>query len=329
MTKLTALLIGLILPFTAYAEAEKHDCIAIVVDGSGSMRDAISDDSDVRKITAAKTALKSVIDQIPSATHVGVLLFVGNGYGLNTQLKWLAPIGPIDKDQLKSAIDNIRPDGGTPLGHAIKAAADELLKARAAQQNYGTYQLLVVTDGEATDGNLADTYAEEVKKPERRIQLDVIGIGMREKHKLSRIADRYWGANDPIALNRALQTAVQVETTNPDAAKADYDLLQGLPDDVAKLWLADVTNMDLANWPIGEQKPEPPPPANAQNADPNAAQNQPANQQPAANAAQGRQKGCSASPGGINPAPTGIIALCLMSLVALRRRLLLARVRNK
>lgn len=320
MKYIPLLLAALLFPLLAHAsETTTHDCIAIVIDGSGSMRDAISSDSDIRKITAAKSALVSVIDQIPPSTHVGVLLFVGDG---DSQLKWLSPIGPMNKDQLKAAINNINPNGGTPLGLSIKIAADELLKARAAQNNYGTYQLLVVTDGEATDGDLMDTYAKEIKKPERRIQFDVIGIGMPGKHMLSRIADRYWGANDAIALNKALQTAVQVETTNADAAQADYDLLKGLPDDVAKAWLAEATNMDLANWPIGEEKPIPSPPASAN------AQANPQTAQPAQDSNQGKQKGCTAGTHGVNPVPTSLLTLLLIGLVALRRRSKLARVRT-
>lgn len=323
MTKYIALLLAaLLFPLLAHAnETTTHDTLVIVIDGSGSMRDAISGDSNVRKITAAKSALKSVIDQIPQSTHVGVLLFVGDGWGRDSQLKWLSPIGPMNKDQLKAAINDISPDGGTPLGLSIKIAADELLKARSAQHNYGTYKLLVVTDGEANDGDLMQAYAPEVVR--RGLQLDVIGVGMQGKHMLATMAHRYWGANDAIALNKALQTAIQVETANADAAQADYDLLKGLPDDVAKAWLGDVTNMDLANWPIGEQKPVPPPPASANTqADPQAAQ-------PVQDSNQGKQKGCTAGTHGVNPVPTGLLSLLLIGLVALRRRTKLVRVRIK
>lgn len=255
-------------PFPTPKPAETtHDCLVIVIDGSGSMDGAMNNGhgGEVKKMVAAKDALKNVIDQIPSTTHVGVLLFNGS-------LDWLTQIGPLNKEGLKAAIEKIEPGGGTPLGQSIKMSADALLDARGAQHNYGTYQLLVVTDGEAGDSDLMEAYAPEIVK--RGIQLDVIGVNMPGKHTLATMAHRYWGANDTVSLNSALKTAVQAETQGGAAAEADYELLKGLPDDVAKNWLASVTNMDLANWHIGEQKPEPP--AAAGTAQANAAQeNQP------------------------------------------------------
>lgn len=253
-------------PKVAAAEAT-HDCLVIVIDGSGSMDGEMNNGQggEVKKMKAAKEALKNVIDQIPSTTHVGVLLFNGS-------LDWLTQISPLNKNELKAAIDKIEPGGGTPLGQSIKMSADALLDARTTQHNYGTYQLLVVTDGEAGDSDLMEAYAPEIVK--RGIQLDVIGVNMPGKHTLATMAHRYWGANDTVSLNSALKTAVQAETQGGAAAEADYELLKGLPDDVAKNWLASVTNMDLANWHIGEQKPEPP--AAAGTAQANAAQeNQP------------------------------------------------------
>ncbi|MCX6714380.1 MAG: VWA domain-containing protein [Candidatus Uhrbacteria bacterium] len=317
------------------AESATHDCIAIVIDGSGSMKDAISPGSNDRKITVAKNALKSVIDQIPQTTHVGVLLFVGDDWGRKITIDWLAPIAPMNKDQIKAAIDQINPGGGTPLGTSIKKAADALIEARSAQHNRGTYQLLVVTDGVATpaeEDQLMKAYAPEVMSS--GIQLDVIGVGMEERHPLATIARRYWKANDAIALDRALKTAVQVETTNAAAAQVDYDLLKGVPDDVANAWLKEVTNMDLRYWPIGVSKEEYDAAKKAaeqknapagQNAAPNG--NAPTDQAAPADQNQGKEKGCSASPTGINPVPTGLIALCLVSFLTVRRRQMV-RVQN-
>lgn len=315
-------LVAILFPVLATAEETTHDTLVIVIDGSGSMKEPIESGGNVRKIDAAKRSLKDVIDKLPASTHTGVLLFVARGWSGESQLEWLSPIGPVDKDALKAAVDAIAPNGGTPLGSAIKTAADALLEARKHQHNYGNYQLLVVTDGEATPENereMMHTYAQEVVRTQRRIELDVIGIGMPGKHMLASTAHKYWGANDAVALSKALQTAVQVETTNAAAAQADYDLLNGVPDNVAKAWLADVTNMDLENQPLGEPKEVPAPPASAQNTVPANAQTDPA-QPVQADQNQGKEKGCSASTTGINPVPTGLIALCLVSLLAVRRR---------
>jgi uncharacterized protein (TIGR03382 family) len=323
MTKCIALLLAaLFIPTFAHAnEVATHDHLVILIDGSGSMDGSIDrehDGEEYKKMNVAKRAIINALESVPSSTWIGIYVFSDGFTG------WLHPLGSTKKDELQKKILSIQESGGTPLGSTIKTAADALLDARKRQHNYGTYQLLVVTDGEASgwgEENKMNTYAPEVAN--RGIQLNVIGVGMKEQHKLATMAHRYWGANDPIALNKALQTAIQVETANADAAQADYDLLKGVPDDVAKAWLAEVTNMDFANWPIGEQKPISPPPAGANTqADPQATQQ-------AQGSNQGKQKGCSAGTHGVNPVPTGLMTLLLIGLVALRRRSQMARVRIK
>ncbi len=44
----------------------------------------------------------------------------------------------------------------------MKMAADALLELRD-RQRYGTYKLLIVTDGEATDGHLVEQYLPEIQ----------------------------------------------------------------------------------------------------------------------------------------------------------------------
>ena len=63
---------------------------------------------------------------------------------------------------LNGAIDSITSQGGTPLGEYMKQGADALLDARKKQFGYGTYRLLVVTDGEANDAGLVDGYTPDI-----------------------------------------------------------------------------------------------------------------------------------------------------------------------
>jgi len=87
-------------------------------------------------------------------------LLVFSAKGVETD--WLYPLGPRDDAKLMQAIDRPQPGGGTPLGAYLKKGTDRLLEERAKQFGYGTFRLLVVTDGEAGDKELVERYTPEV-----------------------------------------------------------------------------------------------------------------------------------------------------------------------
>jgi hypothetical protein len=150
------------------------------------------------------------------------------------------------------AIDAPRPHGATPLGAYIKRGADRLLEARAKQFGYGTFRLLIVTDGEAQDQALVDRYTPEVMA--RGITVDVIGVGMRKNHTLATRVHSYRSANDPAALKRALaEVFAEVGSSRTDAA-ADaeaFATLAPLPAEVAAAMIQALSTS--GNQPIGEK----------------------------------------------------------------------------
>ena len=153
--------------------------VVVVLDDSGSMKEQMrTPRGEVRRIDAAKQALKKVLSSLPADTQVGVL-------ALNTQVagsNWVVPLGPANPERWRGKIDAIRAAGGTPLGQYIRNAADELLKLRAAEK-YGIYRMLVVTDGEANDGQLLDAILPDVLS--RGLVMDVIGVDMQAQHSLA------------------------------------------------------------------------------------------------------------------------------------------------
>src|SRR4051812_34482035 len=96
-----------------------RDNLMIVFDASGSMDDRIADANgrNIRKIEAAKEALKSVVRILPPSVNVGLFVF-GNIRNDNPY-----PLGPQNQAKLFEAIDSANPGGGTPLGQYIKKAA--------------------------------------------------------------------------------------------------------------------------------------------------------------------------------------------------------------
>ena len=231
--------------------ADIHNTTVIVLDGSGSMNDSMTDQrtgESVKKMDAAKKALKDVLRKVPLDTHVGILVFTSGRMG------WLTdpPLGPV-KENIFSALDQVSPGGGTPLGLGIKNGTDMLLHDRQTQNNVGRYQLIVVTDGENTQGPGVDEYAPLVAP--RGIRMDVIGVAMPggATHQLAQWADSYQPADDAVSLQTALKKAIVVEAGGKDAP-ADFSATAGLTMEVAKVWLAALAQTPH-NYPLGEQPP--------------------------------------------------------------------------
>ncbi len=225
---------------------EYHDKVVIILDASGSMGEEMGP-QHTQKLLAAKSALKEVLAGIPDTTHVGLLVFSGK----NVPNRWLYPLGPRDNEALSKAIDRPQPKGNTPLGEFIKIGADKLLEERAKQFGYGTYRLLIVTDGEATDGALTDRYTPQVLA--RGITIDVIGVNMKKDHTLATKVHSYRRADDPEALKQALtEILAEVSTTGSDAASAEaFDMLAPLPAELCASMLEALSHAN--NAPIGEQ----------------------------------------------------------------------------
>ncbi len=234
------------------AAAVYTDNVVIVLDCSGSMQEAMRG-TKVRKIEAAKVALKEVMATLAPSTQIGLLVFSGRTPG------WVFPLGPRRDADFFQAVAALAAGGGTPLGQYMKLGADRLLEARQAQYGYGSYRLLLVTDGQATDGNLTTEYAPQILA--RGIAVDVIGVDMAEDHLLAKRVSSYRRANDPQALRQAIQE-VFAEVGKSQAGGQDDEAfaeLGGLP---AAAALAVVTALAATgNAPIGS--PDEPPPVAA------------------------------------------------------------------
>lgn len=207
------------------------DNVVVVLDDSGSMSDSMGTDASLRRIDAAKLALETVLQQLPEDSRIGILAL--NGVDERTQ--WIIPLGPIDRSAIQQAIGQIVAAGGTPLGEALKVAADELLQTRA-KEHYGTYRLLVVTDGEANEPEYLNAILPDVLA--RGLTVDVIGVDMQTTHSLATKVHSYRRADDPASLTAAI-SAVFAESqadagTSDDTGQSDFDMLAGLPDEVAQ-----------------------------------------------------------------------------------------------
>ena len=236
---LGAVLAGLWAAPLGQAQVQVTDNVVVVVDASGSMGAPMGGST---RMSVAKNALKQVLDQIPDTTHVGILVFPrGN---------WVYPLGPRKESMLAGAIDSIQAGGGTPLGDYMKRGADALLEARKKQFGYGTYRLLVVTDGEAGDARQVEAYTPDIIS--RGITIDCIGVEMASRHTLATKVHSYRNANDPESLKQAI-SEVFAEVASGDAGPGGenaFELITDLPEATASAMLQSLSTS--GNQPIGE-----------------------------------------------------------------------------
>jgi uncharacterized protein YegL len=218
--------------------------VVVVLDDSGSMQDSMQGNRNVSKMDAARSALTQVLGSLPDDANVGVLALNSNA----EQGFWIAPLGPVNRSAISQQIDGIYAQGGTPLGAAMQTAADALLAAREKQM-YGTYRMLVVTDGEASDPELVQLYLPLAQS--RGLMVDVIGVSMPGDHSLATQVQSYRRADDPDSFKRALaEVFAETSDDSSDDGESDYDLINGLPDEVAAGALQTLTQLN--NKPLSQ-----------------------------------------------------------------------------
>ena len=247
----------LLFGYSAFAQEEPSatfeeypDNVVIVLDASGSMNQRMRE-SGVQKMKAAKAALKSVLRNVSETTHIGLLVFSAK----NLRNDWVYPLGPREEERLLESIDLPIPGDATPLGEYIKMGADRLLEARAQQYGYGTYRLLIVTDGNANDPELVDRYTPEVLA--RGIIVDVIGVDMKTDHTLASTAHSYRRANDPDSLERAIREVfAELSSDAGDFSMEEaFELIAPFPVECAEAALQALSTS--GNRPIGENARRP------------------------------------------------------------------------
>lgn len=184
----------------------------LVVDGSGSMRDSGCSNGK-EKLQVAKQALGSFVDKLPSDANIGVFAFDNNGRGERLAL------GKHGTGDIKRAINSINAGGGTPLSQGIEAGTAVLTKQAKQQLGYGEYNLVVVTDGEASNNYEPDNAVRQLLAGSP-IVLHTIGFCIDDRHSLNQPGyTLYKAANNPEALLAGLESVL---AEAPDFQIADF-----------------------------------------------------------------------------------------------------------
>lgn len=174
-----------------------------VLDGSGSMRDACSGRQS-RKIDQAKEAVTAFMAVVPTNANLGLIVFDARGS------REVLPLGANNRQQFLQAVRAIEADGGTPLNGAIVFGINRLVDQRAKQLNYGEFRMIVVTDGEASDGPIS-TCGEHSRKT--GIPIYTIGLCMSGSHALRNYSITYRDASNKAELKAALEQTVAESDT--------------------------------------------------------------------------------------------------------------------
>ena len=153
-------------PASAVAQREGL-AAAIVIDVSGSMNDPVKglDGRSEPKIEVARRAARDLVEQFAryaeehkdESVQLGVYEF-SRRRG-EPDCRPIIAMGPPDRTRADSAIQRLDPEGGTPIGQAMITAKRALDDTGLSRRH-----LLLVTDGENTDGYAPERVAHGIGK---------------------------------------------------------------------------------------------------------------------------------------------------------------------
>jgi len=150
----------------------------LVFDGSGSMNSNKCTDGSTR-ITTAKNTVKQFLNFVPKDSNLG--LFVFDNYGA----KEVSALQPINVPLVAGLIDKVEAGRGTPIGIALTTAYNKLSLQGQKQQSYGEYNIVVITDGEATNSVFMDQVVKRIVA-NSPINIHTIGFCIGASHALNK-----------------------------------------------------------------------------------------------------------------------------------------------
>jgi hypothetical protein len=154
-------------PYQAEVEEGLGAAVAILVDTSGSMRERAPGDSRPKYVVAHE-AIEAMLDATDKfiAKRPDFPIKIGL-YSFSSSVRTLRSIQPYDRSAIRFALTNLPgPGGGTAIGDAMREARPDLYRAGVFRK-----YLLVVTDGENTNGRSPDKVAREIwRKSEGGVQ---------------------------------------------------------------------------------------------------------------------------------------------------------------
>lgn len=145
-------------PYQAEVDEGLGAAVAILVDTSGSMKERTPGDSRPKHVVA-REAIEAMLDATDAfvARRPDFPVKIGV-YSFSSGVRTLRSIQPYERAAVKAALANLPgPGGGTAIGEALREARPDLYRAGVFRK-----YLVVVTDGENTNGRSPETVAREI-----------------------------------------------------------------------------------------------------------------------------------------------------------------------
>jgi len=195
---------------TYQAEVEEGlgAAVAILIDTSGSMRDKAPGDARP-KFVVAHEALEAMLDATDAfiAKRPDFPIKIGL-YTFSSSVRTLRSIQPYDRNAIRAALATLpQPGGGTAIGDAMREARPDLYRSGVFRK-----YLLVVTDGDNTNGLPPDEVAREIfRKSEGAVQIYFVAFDTTpEKFAfLKEVGGEVIGAGTGAELRQALDGIYQ------------------------------------------------------------------------------------------------------------------------
>ncbi|MDD6907641.1 MAG: VWA domain-containing protein [Bacteroidaceae bacterium] len=234
---LVAAFTGIWAPTATAQDDAKGDAQAssvLIMDASSSM---LQPDGDGTRMDSAKKAAHTLVDELPDTATMGLVAYGANetdapeNHEAGCQdIETLAPVAELDRDKFNDGIDGLTPTGCTPMGNALRHAADEL-------PDEGDRSIILVSDGIDTCAPPeVCTVAEELAKDGVGLAIHTVGFKVDDeaREELECISQatggEYRQADDADKLAEDLKFLAQRAVNTYKAAGTEFEFADTVED---------------------------------------------------------------------------------------------------
>jgi len=220
--------------------ADPVNNLIFIIDASGSMDTPMENQT---RMNIVKTALTELTDIIPAQMNVGMIVYGKNRKGDCSDIEEIILLSPLDKTLFTTKVQNIEPEGMTPIALSIQKAVEKF----DAQKDGNA--IILISDGKDTCTGDPCPLVKEMKNKEIKFVIHVISMGaeLEDENQLACIANAggglYFSGKNIQELKSGLITAAGIseqsaeryltgiseETISGSEPEKEFPVFQSLP----------------------------------------------------------------------------------------------------
>ena len=191
--------------------------IIIILDSSGSMAGRIG---GKRKIDIARSAVRNLLGKLPSDIKLGFVAYGHRRKGDCADIETIYKLGTPDVAGISRAMRALQPVGNTPLGDAVRLAAERL---RYVEQKA---TVILVSDGKENCGVDPCALGRELKSRGIDFRTHVVGFNIKKSEEAGlrclakTTGGLYVKAKDAGSLEKAMQRTVKAAAQSQSRQQA-------------------------------------------------------------------------------------------------------------